>query len=607
MSCHDRALLQSWQAGFAPPAILSPSEWAEQNIYLPAESNAEPGPLRLTAYQRGLVDAIPDETADTLVFMLASQTGKSLSIDCALGYAMAQDPGPVLHVSPTEGKAVDFVRSRLDPIIKHSRVLRSIIGGGRKGGGDSLTHKLFPGGSLHVASSFKPDDLAARAIRWLFLDEIDRFSASAGAEGDPVALATKRTRTFRNRKRIIASTPTAKNASRIAEWFSRGSQERFFCPCPECGALDYYRFEQLHWDKGRPKSAHLVCDDCGCFINEQQRLRAIDLGGWQPTNENPEPGVRSFHATELVSKFSSLESVARQYEEAADDPAKLRVFYNTVLAEPFDDGAEIKLDASELQQRAEPIAAPYPAALQMVVAGVDVQADRVEITYAGIAPDNIVYVLNHFAIHGDTSGAQVWRDLDAAIGNARFVTADRRRLSLSSVAIDSGYSTTQVAQFCADQRRKSRAVFAVKGVSGFDKPIIRRGNTLKGLTTLHLVGVDSVKASIHRRLSMQEIGPGFIHLPDHLDPSYFDGLTVETLKTTFRRGYAKQEFQMSARSGGGNEPLDCLAYALAIASATKPPSVKPKNQNSIADAVARLHARSNAPAQPNGANFNGYA
>lgn len=605
MSCHDRALLEKWQSGFKPPAILSPSEWAEQNIYLPAESNAEPGPLRLTAYQRGLVDAIADESADTFVFMLASQTGKSLSIDCALGYAMAQDPGPVLHVSPTEGKAVDFVRSRLDPIIKHSRVLRSIVGGGRKGGGNSLTHKLFPGGSLHVASSFKPDDLAARAIRWLFLDEVDRFATSAGSEGDPVALATKRTRTFRNRKRIIASTPTAKNASRIAEWFSRGTQERFFAPCPECGALDYYRREQLHWEKGRPKTAHLVCDDCGCFINEQRRLRAIDLGEWQPTNENPEPGIRSFHATELVSKFSSLESVARRYEEAEKTPGGLRVFVNTVLAEPFDDGAEIKLDASELQQRAEPIAAPYPAALQMVVAGVDVQADRVEITYAGIAPDNVVYVLNHFAIHGDTSGAQVWRDLDAAIGNARFPTADRRNLPLSSVAIDSGYNTTQVAQFCADQRQKSRAVFAVKGVSGFDKPIIRRGNTLKGLTTLHLVGVDTVKASIHRRLSMQELGPGFIHLPDHLDPSYFDGLTVETLKTTFRRGYARQEFQMSARSGGGNEPLDCLAYALAIATATKPPSAKPKHQTSIADLAARLNARSNGSAQP-GANFNGH-
>ena len=246
---------------------------------LPSEANAHPGPLRLTSYQRGMIDALADNSAEVFVFMLASQTGKSISIDCALGYAMTSEPGPILHVNPTEAKAVDFVRSRLDPIIKHSRALRSIVGGGRKGGGDSLTQKQFPGGSLHVASAHKPDDLAARAIRYLFLDEIDRFPNSAGAKGDPVTLAFKRTATFRhNRKVIIASTPTAKGSSRIADWFLRGTCERFFVPRPECGTFDYFRFEQLKWDHGKPKTAHLVCDDCGCFISEQKRLRAIELG-----------------------------------------------------------------------------------------------------------------------------------------------------------------------------------------------------------------------------------------------------------------------------------------------------------------------------------------
>ncbi|MCW2284902.1 phage terminase large subunit GpA-like protein [Rhodoblastus acidophilus] len=587
---YDFDLASKILAAFKPPKRLTPAEWAEQNIVLPSESNAEPGPLRLTRYQRGMVDAVADECADTLVFMLASQTGKSISIDCALGFAMAQDPGPVLHVSPTEGKAVDFVRNRLDPVIKASPGLRKIVGGGRKGGGDSLTHKLFPGGSLNVASSFKPDDLAARAIRWLFLDEIDRFAASAGSEGDPVTLATKRTRTFRNRKRIIASTPTAKGASRVKEWFDRGTQERFFCPCPECGAFDYFRFEQLKWEKGKPHTARLVCDDCGHHLTEAERLRAIDLGDWQPTNENPEPGIRSFHATELVSVFSSLASVAQQREEA-DTPEKLRVFHNTTLAEVFDDGGELKVDATELQQRAEPVRAPYPAEIDMVVAGADVQAERLEVSFVGVnVTDKRAWVLNHIVLHGDTSGAQVWRDFDALLGGAVFVLRDGRRLMLSACAIDSGYNTSNVAEFCAAQRKKSRNVLAVKGVGGFDKPTIRKGSKLRNMTTLYLVGVDGVKASIHRRLNMQEVGPNFIHLPDHLDASYFEGLTVETLKTRFVRGYARQEFHMSSRSGGGNEPLDALAYALAVATMTKPPPKSATPKPSIADAAARLAA-----------------
>ena len=203
------------------------------------------------------------------------------------------------------------------------------------------------------------------------------------------------------------------------------------------------------------------------------------------------------------------------------------------------------------------------------------------------AANNVVWdVLNHLAIHGDTSGAKVWQDLDAALGAASFRTIDGRVFQLSSTAIDSGYSTTNVAKFCSMQRAKSRAVFAIKGVGGFDKPVIRRGNTLKGLTTLHLVGVDVVKAEIHRRLAMQELGPGFIHLPDHVDPAYFDGLTVESLRTRFVRGYAKQEFHMTARTGGGNEPLDCLAYALAIASITRPPDTT-KKQTSLSPTSPR--------------------
>ncbi len=586
---------------FAPPVLLSPSEWAEANIILPSESNAEPGPLRLTSYQRGMIDAIADEAADTFVFMLASQTGKSISIDCVLGYAMAQDPGPALHVSPTEGKATDFVRNRLDPLIKTSPALRSIIGGGRKGGGDSLSHKLFPGGSLNVASSYKPDDLAARAIRWLFLDEVDRFANSAGTEGDPVLLATKRTRTFRNRRRIIASTPTAKGASRVKEWHDRGTCEKYFTSCPECGAFDYFRFEQLKWEKGKPHTARLVCDDCGHHLTERERLAAIEAGDWQPTNENPEPGIRSFHATELVSKFSSLASVAAQSEEA-DTPEKRRVFVNTVLADTYDDGGEIKVDATELQQRAEPIKAPYAPAIQFVTAGVDVQAERLEVSFIGHAEpkdDRRAWVLNHFVLHGDTSGGAVWADLDKLLGSVSFRTFDGRNLPLSATAIDSGYNTSNVATFCASQRKKTRNVIAVKGVGGFDKPVIRKGNTLRGLTTLYLVGVDGVKAAIHRRLSMQEIAPGFIYLPDHLDAAYFEGLAVETLKTRYVRGYAKQEFHMSARSGGGNEPLDCLAYALAVASITKAPPKNAKAKSTIGDLAAKLNATSNTGASSN--------
>jgi len=60
-----------------------------------------------------------------------------------------------------------------------------------------------------TASAF---ELTARV---LFADEIDGYELSAGAEGDPVELAMRRTMTFANRKIVLASTPVDADTSRI--------------------------------------------------------------------------------------------------------------------------------------------------------------------------------------------------------------------------------------------------------------------------------------------------------------------------------------------------------------------------------------------------------
>jgi len=594
----DDQLQAAWLQAFAPPPKSSIVEWCESSIVLPP-SSPEPGPIKFVSYQRGLVEAFADPEAETLVFCLAAQTGKSLSLDSMALWAIANAPGPMLLVHPTEGKALDYVRNRLDPLLASTAPMRELIGqGGRTGGGSSVRHKLFPAGSLSVGSSHNPDDLAARSIRYLWIDEVDRCARSAGTEGDPVALAIKRTRTFSNRKIILASTPTAKNSSRIFEWFLRGTQERFFVPCPECGTFDYLRFEDLKWTMGRPDTAALVCSSCAHHISERERLVAIDEGFWQGTNDAPEKSIRSFHATELISKFSTLESVAQQAEEAEASPEKKRVFHNVVLAETYDFGEEFQLDASELQLRAEHIPNPLPREITKICAGVDVQGDRVEATLVGFAEaDNRIYVTQHSRLMGDTAGSPgPWPQLDALLATT-FKTQDGRELPISAAAIDANFNTSYVAAFVSQQRRKQRNVIAIKGVGGFDKPTIRKGSLLRGLTQLYLVGVDGTKASIQKRLSMQEVGPGFVHLADSLEPTYFEGLAAEQLRTRYVRGYAKLEFHNTAKgsSAAGNEPLDCLCYAVAVASIAKAatPKKPEASKRSLAEMAARLNSSSN--------------
>ena len=585
----DSILVGAALSPFQPPPLLTPSQFAEQQLYLPASSNAISGPLRLTAYQRGMLDAFADPKIHTLVMCCSAQVGKSLTVDALVGYVIACAPGPILHVSPTAARAEEWVRDRLDPLVKASPALRALIGGGRKGGGDSLTHKMFGGGSLNLASSFQPDTLAARAIRYVFLDEVDRFAASAGTEGDPVALAIKRTRTFDNRKIVLVSTPTSRIGSRISNWFSRGDQRRWHVTCPDCGDAAPIAFENLHWDEGAPDTAHLTCAECGCLHDEQARRRMVEGGQWKSTAVG-EPGIASFHINELASPFSSLASVARQYEQA-DTPDKKRVFYNTALGETFDSSTEIELDASALQARAETITTPYSVDTLGVTAGVDVQGNRIEATFLAHHADATFSVLNHVVLLGDTSAPQVWGDLDHALG-ATFALADGRVLPIAAIAVDSGFSSDNVLSFVLSQRRKSRRCFAIKGISGFEKPVIKEGAKVKGNMRLQLVGVDSLKLTLTKRLGI-ESGPGHIRLPDHLDSAYFDQLASEELRIREVRGFARYEWHKTNRA---NEALDALVYATALASlpniftASRPPSSTPEPpRKSIAEQAKLLN------------------
>jgi phage terminase large subunit GpA-like protein len=136
-----------------------------------------------------------------------------------------------------------------------------------------------------------------------------------------------------------------------------------------------------------------------------------------------------------------------------------------------------------------------------------------------------------------------------------------RKLSVQATAVDSGFNVDQVIKFVHSQRRKSRTTYAVKGMGGFDRMPLARGGRLKGQMQLLVVGVDTVKHSVQKHLAMQEIGAGFIRLPDHLGPEYFDGLASEELRVRYVKGAPRHEYHRTYRH---NEPLDCLVYATAI-------------------------------------------
>ena len=118
----------------------------------------------------------------------------------------------MLAVQPTVELAKRFSQQRVDPLIEESPVLREKVAPARsRDSGNTVLSKEFPGGILVMTGANSAVGLRSMPVRYPFLDEVDAYPLSADEEGEPVALAEARTRTFSWRRKVfLVSTPTVK-------------------------------------------------------------------------------------------------------------------------------------------------------------------------------------------------------------------------------------------------------------------------------------------------------------------------------------------------------------------------------------------------------------
>jgi phage terminase large subunit GpA-like protein len=260
-------LAQAWRDGLLPDPALTVSEWADQHRVLSPRASAEPGRYRTdrTPYMREIVDALsPMYPVRRIVVMKSAQVGFTEGGNNWIGYVIHHAPGPMLAVQPTVELAKRFSRQRIEPLIAESPALRERVKPARsRDAGNTVLSKEFPAGLLVITGANSAVGLRSMPARYLFLDEVDAYPPSADEEGDPVALAEARTRTFSWRSKILlGSTPTIHGLSRIEREYEATDQRRYFVPCPHCGEMQWLKFERLRWDKGKPETAHYECVSC---------------------------------------------------------------------------------------------------------------------------------------------------------------------------------------------------------------------------------------------------------------------------------------------------------------------------------------------------------
>lgn len=508
------------------------------------------------------MDAVADPAVREVIVQKSAQVGWTEILLNVIGYHVHQDPSPILLVQPTLEMAEAFSKDRLAPMVRDTPALRGLIADPRaRDSGNTLLHKVFPGGHVTMAGANSPAGLASRPIRLALFDEVDRFPVSAGAEGDPVSLGRKRTTTFWNRKTLMGSTPTVKGESRIESAFEGGDQRYYHVPCPHCGEFQRLVWANVRWDEGQPETAHYVCQHCGACLTDADKQSMLRQGEWRASR--PSMGVASFHVSELYSPWVTWPEMARSFLEAKRLPETLQTFINVSLGETWEDRGET-LEATGLLARREAYTAnSLPPGVLLLTAGTDVQDDRLEVTVWGWGRDEEAWRVEHIVLRGDPGAQALWTEHDDIL-RRRWRTDDGRELLIEANAIDSGGHHTQRVYEYAAKRKKFR-VWAIKGIAGqgrlaWPKKAARAG---KSSAQLFLVGVDTIKDVVYGRLKrVNAAGPGYIHLDASADETTADQIASETMVYRVVQGRRVRMWKPKS-VGGRNEQLDTLVYAYA--------------------------------------------
>jgi phage terminase large subunit GpA-like protein len=508
---------------------------------------------------RGVMDAVSDPDVTTVVVMSSAQVGKTESLLNIIGYHVAQDPAPLLFLAPTLEMAEATSKDRIAPMVRDTPALHGKIKDPRtRDSGNTLLHKVFPGGHITLAGANSPASLASRPIRVVMCDEVDRYPPSAGTEGDPVNLARKRSTTFWNRKAILTSTPTVKGFSRIEAEYEISDRRRYHVCCDDCGHEQPLEWSNVRWPEDRPQDAAYVCRDCGSIWDDAARWRALRKGRWIATA--PFNGVAGFHLNEIYSPWVRLGDMAQAFLTAKRSPETLKTWVNTSLGEPWEEDAE-RVDGHALMSRLEDWGDTAPDRVLIITCGVDVQDDRLEVERVGWGVEEESWSLDHRIIYGDPSAPDVWAQLDDYLLTTT-TRADGSHLPVHATAIDTGGHHTQAAyKFVKDRFR--RRVYAIKGMGGAGRPVWpkRASKNNKGKVNLFLVGVDAAKDAIYARLKLEQPGPGFCHFPKGRDAAWFTQLTAEIVQTKYVKGFPQRVYVLPG--GKRNEALDLRVYAYA--------------------------------------------
>ncbi|OFZ55005.1 MAG: phage tail protein [Bdellovibrionales bacterium RIFOXYC1_FULL_54_43] len=596
-----------------PDELLTVSEWADKYRVLTQKASAEPGQWRTsrTPYLKEIMDCLsPLSPIEKVVFIKGAQVGGTEAGNNWIGYVIDYSPGPMMCVQPTVVTAKRNSKQRIAPLIEECPRLAAKVKQARsRDSGNTVLEKDFPGGRLVMTGANSAVGLRSMPVRFLFLDEVDGYPGDVDGEGDPVALAEARTRTFARKKIFLVSTPTFEGRSKIKAAYDESDQRKYYLPCPHCGGFQDLKWSQVKWPAGKPFEAAYICEHCQKPIEEYHKTKMLAAGEWRAQKPGVGGGkIAGFHLNSLYSPLGwySWGQAADDWEKAKGKPDKLRGLINTVLGETWKEKGEAPESKRLYERRERYPLNKVPAGGLFLTAGVDVQKDRLELEIVAWGRDKQSWSIDYRVISGETSSEVPWKELNKVLMQ-EWPHERGASLPIKMLAVDSGFNTQHVYNWA--RKHPITRVMAIKGIDSasilLGQPsavdVTVRGRKVKRGFRVWPVGVSIAKSELYSWLRLdspsegEAYPPGYCHLPEYGE-EYFQQITAEELVTKIVRGFRKYEW---VKTRDRNEALDARVYSRAAAAAVGLDRFSEAQWDELSDEIGRVEsAEQDQPEEP---------
>lgn len=324
-------------------------EWAQATLRMPVKTSPNaPGRLSFEGqeYLREPLELLRDDAVQHIVLCFGAQVAKTTFDLVAFAYMQAHEARPTLWALSTKELAKQFSRERFRPFLEANDWL---LEGTQRDDIGTLSMQ-FRSNNLAFVGVNNPGELSSRPVAFVVCDEAGKYQHVVKAEAAPDKLIEARTNSFRRKKMLTTSTPSAEDQA-FWQRFLLTDQRHYHVPCPHCGEYFELKFslKTVVWDhpddgskvdfETVKRTTRYICPHCAAELYEHDKPAMIAGGRWVSNNPQATGGsARGYHLNALYSRWMTWGEVAERFVKATrsgEGAYALQDFTNSYLAEPF--------------------------------------------------------------------------------------------------------------------------------------------------------------------------------------------------------------------------------------------------------------------------------